>query len=80
MTVDKALEVLKELGMTDEEAATFIDGVKKGLKARREGKVRPWEEVKRELGITEEGGGSHGSWTGGKKVQVQPVHPLGKRG
>lgn len=61
MADDKALEVLRELGMTDEEAVAFVDGVKEGLKARREGRVQPWSQVKRELGITEEGGTQNGS-------------------
>lgn len=29
----------------------FIEGIKKGLQARREGKVRPWSEIKQELGL-----------------------------
>lgn len=57
----RALEVLKGFGMTDEEADTFIKGVKEGLKARREGRVQPWSQVKRELGITDEGGNTNGS-------------------
>ena len=28
----------------------FINGIKKGIQAVREGKVRPWSEIKQELG------------------------------
>ncbi len=45
MAEGKALVVLMELGMTGEEAAEFIEGVKRGLKARREGRGWPWDEV-----------------------------------
>lgn len=51
MSEEKAMEILKQQGMTDAEARDFIDGCKKGLKAAREGKVKPWSEVKKELGI-----------------------------
>jgi len=51
MAEDKALAVLKELGMTDEEAAEFVEGVKRGLKARREGKVVHWSELVKELNL-----------------------------
>jgi len=33
------------------EAKVFLDGCRKGLQARREGEVRPWSEIKAELGI-----------------------------
>jgi len=29
----------------------FMDGIRKGVRACCEGKVRPWSEVKRELGL-----------------------------
>ena len=29
----------------------FINGIKKGIQARREGKIRPWSEIKKELGL-----------------------------
>ena len=51
MSEEKATEVLKELGFSDEEAREFIEGCKRGLKAAREGKVKPWAQVKKELGI-----------------------------
>ena len=32
----------------------FIAGIRRGVAAFREGKVAPWEEVERELGISQE--------------------------
>jgi len=29
----------------------FLDGIGRGVAAYREGKFRPWEDIKRELGI-----------------------------
>ena len=29
----------------------FMDGIKNGVKACKEGRVQPWSEVKRELGL-----------------------------
>lgn len=55
MYEDKAREVLTGLGMTYDEATNFIQGVKRGMKARREGKSIPWSQVKRDLGLDEEG-------------------------
>lgn len=47
----EAIEILKQRGMTQEEAEEFVKGIKRGLKARREDKVIPWSEVKKELKI-----------------------------
>ena len=49
---EKALPVLMGRGMTEEEAWEFIDGIRKGLIARREGKVRLWDEIKKELNLS----------------------------
>ena len=51
MSEEKALEILKQHGMTDAEAYEFITGCRKGLQAANEGKVKPWDEVKKELGL-----------------------------
>lgn len=51
MSEEKAREILKQQGMTETEAQEFIDGCKRGLQARREGKVKHWSQVKKELGI-----------------------------
>ncbi len=48
---EQTLKVLRAQGMTDEEADVFLEGVKKGLQALREGKVRPWSEIKKELNL-----------------------------
>lgn len=29
----------------------FMDGIRRGLKACKEGRVKPWSQIKRELGI-----------------------------
>jgi hypothetical protein len=29
----------------------FIEGIRRGVKACKEGKIRPWADVKRDLGI-----------------------------
>jgi len=47
----RSLILLKRWGMSDKEAQEFIKGCERGLQAAREGKVRPWEEVKKELGL-----------------------------
>lgn len=44
-------EILMGQGMTEIEAEDFIEGCKKGLKTRREGKVIPWSQLKKELDI-----------------------------
>ncbi len=49
----KSIIILKQRGLTDEEAQVFIDGCKRGIEAMREGKVRPWGEIKKELGLPE---------------------------
>ena len=51
MAEEGTMEILKQQGMSEEEAQEFIDGCKRGLKAAREGKVQPWAQVKKELGI-----------------------------
>lgn len=51
----EAMEILKKQGMTEAEAQEFIEGVKRGVKDSRLGKVRPWSEVKKELGLTADG-------------------------
>lgn len=33
----------------------FMAGVRRGLKAVREGKVRPWAEIRKELGLDDPG-------------------------
>lgn len=48
---EKALPVLMGRGMTEDEAWEFIDGIRKGIIDRKEGKVRLWTEVKKELGL-----------------------------
>ena len=45
----EAIEVLKKRGMSQAEAEGFIDGVKRGLQARREGKVKKWAEISAEI-------------------------------
>lgn len=32
------------------QCASFIEGVKRGLEDYRQGKLRPWSEIKKELG------------------------------
>ena len=51
MSEEKAREVLKQQGMTDTEAQEFIEGCKRGTQAYLDGKVKPWSQVKKELGI-----------------------------
>ncbi len=51
MSEEKAMEILRQQGMTQQEARDFIEGCKKGIQAMKEGKVRHWSEVKKELGI-----------------------------
>lgn len=43
--------ILKRQGMTDQEAQEFIAGCERGIQAVKEGKVRPWGEIKKELGL-----------------------------
>ena len=31
--------------------AEFMAGIRRGLKELKEGKIRPWEEIRRELGL-----------------------------
>lgn len=45
----EALEVLKKQGMTQSEAEGFVAGVKKGIQARKEGRVKKWAEISAEL-------------------------------
>jgi len=47
----EAIEILKGQGMTQAEAEDFVEGVKRGIKARREGDRILWSQVKKELGI-----------------------------
>lgn len=51
MARKKALPVLMGRGMSEDEAWAFLDGIYKGIVARREGKIKLWSEVKRELRI-----------------------------
>ena len=44
-------EILMLKGMTSEEADNFIAGIKEGLADRAAGRVHPWSEVKKELGL-----------------------------
>ena len=57
MGEEEAIKILRDQGMSQEEAEDFIAGVKRGLKARREGDRIPWSKIKKELGLDEEGGG-----------------------
>ena len=50
MSEEKARAILKEQGMTDEEANDFIDGCKKGIKAMKDGWLQPLSKVIEELG------------------------------
>lgn len=45
----EAIETLKKRGMSQAEAEGFVDGVKRGLQARREGKVKKWAEISAEM-------------------------------
>ena len=51
MSEEKAREILKKQGMTNAEIDEAIEGVKRGLKDIKEGRVKPWSQVKKELGI-----------------------------
>lgn len=51
MSEEKAREILKKEGMSDIEAQEFIDGIRKGVRACKEGRMQLWSEVKKELGI-----------------------------
>jgi hypothetical protein len=53
MSEEKARAILAKEGLTPQEIEDFLEGCRKGLKAAREGKVKSWSEVKRELGIDE---------------------------
>lgn len=37
--------------MSESEIQEFIDGCKKGTQAFKDGKVKPWSQVKKELGL-----------------------------
>ena len=50
-TEQKALEILKSKGMTEEEAREFFDGIKCGLEDIHKGLVMPLSKVKAELGL-----------------------------
>jgi len=54
----EAIEILKGQGMTQAEAEDFVEGVKRGIKARREGDRIPWSQVKKELGIDQQDSGA----------------------
>jgi len=49
----EALEIMKEHGMTPEEAEDALKGIKEGVKDVYEGRVIPWSQVKKELGLKE---------------------------
>lgn len=51
MGEEKAREILRNKGMSEVEIQKFLDGIKKGVKAFREGKFKSWGEVKKELNI-----------------------------
>lgn len=42
-------EILMGQGMTEVEAEDFIAGIKRGVKATKEGKTVPWSKVKEDL-------------------------------
>ncbi|MBA7692283.1 hypothetical protein ES703_100846 [subsurface metagenome] len=45
----EAIKVLKERGMSQSEAEGFVGGVKRGLQAKREGRVKEWIKISTEL-------------------------------
>lgn len=49
--VRHTMDVLKSQGMTDAEAIVCLEGIKKGVQAFREGRIRPWSEIKAELNL-----------------------------
>lgn len=49
--IEETIAVLKDHGMTDEEAWDFCRGIFEGLAAAKEGKVVPWREVKKQLDL-----------------------------
>lgn len=51
MSEEKAREILRNRGMSEVEIQEFMEGVKKGTQAYLDGKVKPWSEIKKELGI-----------------------------
>ncbi len=55
----EAVEILKDKGMTQEEAEDFVAGVKRGVRAMHEGDRVHWDIVKKELGLDEKGGGDN---------------------
>ena len=59
MSDETARKVLLHWGLTDNEATEFIGGVKRGAKVRNEGRMLPWSQVKKELGLDEEVGDNH---------------------
>ncbi len=48
---EEAIPVLMGRGMSEDEAWAFLDGIYKGIVDRREGKIKLWSEVKKELGL-----------------------------
>ncbi|MHB8084375.1 MAG: hypothetical protein ACYDHZ_00920 [Dehalococcoidia bacterium] len=44
-------EQAAKMNMSMEEAAKFMDGVKKGVEDVKAGRVKPWDQVKKELHI-----------------------------
>ncbi len=57
----EAVEILKGQGMSQEEAEDFIAGMKRGITSMHKGDRIPWSELKKELGLTEEGGENNGN-------------------
>lgn len=51
LSIDRSREILKQQGMTDTEIDDCIKGIKKGMRAFREGRFKAWAHVKKELGI-----------------------------
>lgn len=47
----EAKKIIISHGLTEEEADGFISDVQRGIKDFREGKMIPWDTVKRELGV-----------------------------
>ena len=48
-SIPSTLDILMAKGMTKDEALEFIEGIRQGIKELKEGKVRPWPEIKREV-------------------------------
>jgi len=49
-----AIDILKQQGMTNDEAAKHLEGTKQGLRDIHEGRVKPLSEVKRDLALMPE--------------------------